>query len=197
MEKVLGIFVLSFTLAFADFAVSSVQELRTKDVIRQTYEESCGAAALATLLNLLDSTKFSELDILQHFTSEEAKINTNMVSFAELEKAVISLQYQVKSYKIERDSFEKIYVPMLVKIEDDPRFPHFVVVINHVGDYVSIFDPSFGVYTNTKEEFFSVWDRYYKGGYALIVKPKTQNLKEYNPVFPNQRLVDKDRIKPF
>ena len=35
-----------------------------------------------------------------------------------------------KAYKIDKQILEKfVNVPMLVKIEDDPRFPHFVVII--------------------------------------------------------------------
>lgn len=41
----------------AQFAVKSYGELRNEQVIRQSYEESCGAASLATLINLLDFKK--------------------------------------------------------------------------------------------------------------------------------------------
>ncbi|EOH4776802.1 cysteine peptidase family C39 domain-containing protein, partial [Campylobacter coli] len=76
-----------------------------------------------------------------------------------------------------------ISVPILVKIEDDPRFPHFVVIINHKGNYLQILDPSYGEYISSKREFYSVWDRYNKGGFALIVNPKKQ-LKDYKLNLP-------------
>ncbi len=47
-----------------------------------------------------------------------------MVSFLDLENVLHVLDYQVKSYRIHRDSFLKTSFPMFVKIEDDPRFPH-------------------------------------------------------------------------
>lgn len=66
---------------------------------------------------------------------------------------------------------------MLVKIENDPRFPHFVVIINHKGNYLQIFDPNYGEYISSKKEFYSIWDRDKKGGYALIIAPQ----KALNP----------------
>ncbi len=67
---------------------------------------------------------------------------------------------------------------MLVKIENDPRFPYFVVIINYKGGYLQVFDPNYGEYISSKREFFSIWDRYNKGGYALIVAPKKE-LKKF------------------
>ncbi|TQR61634.1 hypothetical protein DMC01_00250 [Campylobacter troglodytis] len=66
----------------AEFAVKSYQELKNKDLVKQNYEQSCGAASLATLLNMIDVQKFSELEILQMMS--EKKLRTDMVSFADL-----------------------------------------------------------------------------------------------------------------
>ena len=57
MQKMLllRIFLLIFITNFAfAFSVKSLQELHNQNVIRQQYEESCGASALATLLNLFE-----------------------------------------------------------------------------------------------------------------------------------------------
>jgi len=37
------------------FKVKSLKELKYQDVVKQTYEESCGASSLATLMNLHDT----------------------------------------------------------------------------------------------------------------------------------------------
>lgn len=41
----------------AEWVVKSYQEIKNERVIRQTYEQSCGASSLATLLNILDDQK--------------------------------------------------------------------------------------------------------------------------------------------
>ncbi|EAI6218854.1 C39 family peptidase [Campylobacter upsaliensis] len=185
MEKILKIVLVMTLLPLflkAEFVVKSYQEIKNEKVIRQNYEESCGAASLATLINILDDSNLTELDLLKAMSGQQ--LYTDMVSFADLNDAVKKLGFQSKSYKIDRKILESIMsVPILVKIEDDPRFPHFVVIINHKGNYLQILDPSYGEYISSKREFYSVWDRYKKGGFALIINPKKQ-LKDYKLNLP-------------
>ncbi|ELU6363398.1 C39 family peptidase [Campylobacter jejuni] len=177
MEKILKIllFLPILTLsAKAEWVVKSYQEIKNERAIRQAYEQSCGASSLATLLNILDDQKkFDELELLKIMSGQE--LYTDMVSFADLNDAVKKLGFQSNSYQINRENLDKLVnIPMLVKIEDDPRFPHFVVIINHKGNYLQVLDPSHGEYISSKNQFFSIWDRYNKGGYALIVAPKKE-----------------------
>ena len=136
MEKILRISFIFFVLPLllrADFIVKSYQELKNQRVIRQTYEESCGASALATLINLIDDKHFSELDLLK--TMSQKELYTDMVSFADLNEAVKQLNYESKPYQINKKLLDELTnIPLLVKIEEDPRYPHFVVIINHKGD---------------------------------------------------------------
>ncbi len=195
MEKILKIllFLPILTLsAKAEWVVKSYQEIKNERVIRQTYEQSCGASSLATLLNILDDKKFDELELLKIMSGQE--LYTDMVSFADLSDAVKKLGYESNSYQINRENLDKLVnIPMLVKIEDDPRFPHFVVIINHKGNYLQILDPSYGEYISSKREFYSVWDRYNKGGFALVVNPKKQ-LKDYKLNLPKSLNFE---IEPF
>ena len=121
---------------YAGFAVRSYEELRNQDIIRQNYEESCGAASLATLINTLDFKILTEKDVLEQMDKGDKKLNTDMVSFLQLKQAAAKLSYDSEGDQLDRATFEKINLPVLVKIEDDPRFPHFVVVINHQGDFI-------------------------------------------------------------
>ncbi|WP_216681566.1 C39 family peptidase [Campylobacter novaezeelandiae] len=195
MEKILKIVLMVTLLPLflkAEFVVKSYQEIKNEKVIRQNYEESCGAASLATLVNILDDNNLTELDLLKTMSGQ--KLYTDMVSFADLNDAVKKLGYESKSYKVDRKILEKLVnIPLLVKIEDDPRFPHFVIIINHKGNYLQILDPSYGKYISSKREFFSVWDRYNKGGYALIVAPK-KGLKKFKLNIPKSLNFD---FRPF
>lgn len=175
MQRILKIIVILCLplLLQAEFAVKSLQELRNQRVVRQTYEESCGASSVATLINLIDNQKLTELDLLK--TMSEKELYTDMVSFADLRVAVDKLGFKSKSYLVTRDLLDDLLnIPLLVKIEDDPRFPHFVVIINHKGSFLQVFDPSYGEYISSKREFYSVWDKNSKGGYALVVLPKKE-----------------------
>lgn len=174
MEKVLKFLLLFLPLALeAEFVTKSFFELKNESLVRQNYEQSCGAASLATMINLIDDENLSEFDVLKLMSEQELK--TDMVSFADLETVLSKLGYENKSYKINKENLDKLVnIPMIVKIEDDPRFPHFIVLIKHKGDFLEILDPSHGRYISSKREFLRLWDREDKGGYALLIKPKKE-----------------------
>lgn len=128
MEKILKILLFLPILALstkAEWVVKSYQEIKNERVIRQTYEQSCGASSLATLLNILDDQKkFDELELLKIMSGQE--LYTDMVSFADLNDAVKKLDFQSNSYQINRENLDKLVnIPMLVKIEDDPTLSTF------------------------------------------------------------------------
>ena len=176
-SRVCFIFCLLLNTSQAEFIAKSYQEIKNQRVVRQTYEESCGAAGLATLLNLLEDKNFNELEMIKLMS--ESKMNTDRVSFADLGEAVQKLGFSSNAYLIQRELLDKfLHIPILVKIENDPRYPHFVVIINYNGNYLQVFDPSFGEYISSKRQFFSIWDRDKKGGYALVVAPQ----KKLNPL---------------
>ena len=52
------------------------------------------------------------------------------------------------------------------------------MLINYDGDYLVILDPSHGEYIASKSQFYSLWDRDKKGGYALLIKPKLEFQRE-------------------
>lgn len=195
MQKILKSFIIFILLPLslqADFIVKSYQELRNQKVIRQNYEQSCGASALATLINLIDDNNLTELDLLKIMSQKE--LYTDMVSFADLKEAVKKLNYKSQTYQINTEFLDKlINIPMLVKIEDDPRYPHFIVIINHKGDFLQVLDPSFGEYISSKREFYSVWNKDNKGGYALIIVPK-KDLKTFTLNIPKALHFE---FKPF
>ena len=52
------------------------------------------------------------------------------------------------------------------------------MLINYDGDYLVILDPSHGEYIASKFQFYSLWNKDKKGGYALIIKPKLEFQRE-------------------
>lgn len=168
MAKVLILFFLSVIFIFADdesiFKVVSFAKIKTSETVLQNYEESCGAAALATLMGLFGVQK-SEKDIL------DKTAKTDMLSFAELSNTAKEFGFKSEGYKIDKSVFEKLTFPVIAKIEREKNYPHFVVVINQKGDFVSVLDPNFGQYFISKNEFYELWEKS-KKGYILIAVPK-------------------------
>lgn len=101
---------------------------------------------------MIDDKRLSELDVLKIISGDE--LNTNSFSFASLSEVILEMGYEIRAYQIGRNALNKlINLPMIVKIENDPRYPHFVVIINYYGDYIKILDPSHGEYISSKKDF--------------------------------------------
>jgi uncharacterized protein len=168
MAKILAILLIFAGLLEAEdenaFAVTSFAKLKSQNTVLQNYEESCGAAALATLMGLFGVQK-SEKEVLDKVAK------TDMLSFSELSNAAKEFGFRAQGYRMDKNSFEKLTVPVIAKIEREKEFPHFVVVINHAGDFVTLLDPSFGRYVLDKEEFYKMWELG-KDGYILVALPK-------------------------
>lgn len=176
MEKVLVcLFVLS-SLLFGEessFKVKSLSSLKTEDVTLQRYEESCGAATLATMMNLYGE-EVSEEVILKRISQK-----TDMLSFLEMAQVAEGFGYKASAYKITSDIFDKLSIPVIAKIDNHEGISHFVVVVNYDGDFVTVLDPSFGRFSQHKKEFFHMWQEQSQG-YILIMIPEVP--KQAKPI---------------
>lgn len=186
MAQVLIHLLLFFTLTLSadeggNFKVSPFSALKLKGTVLQGYELSCGAAALATMMNLYGE-KTSEKDILDKAST------TDMLSFSEMANISKEFGFNASGYKIDTTIFESLKVPVIARIDNRENYAHFVVVMNHNGDFVSILDPSFGYYVQSKKEFFQWWNEE-TYGYILVVMPeKIASLPTIPLNLPNRTL---------
>lgn len=163
MAQILTIlFILNISL-FAEFKVKSFSQIRYHSVVKQTYEESCGAAALSTLFNLY-GYETSEEKILENLNT------TNIVTFSDLQRVALNNNFNAKGYKISKEVFEKINTPIIARIVRKMDYPHFVVIQNLNKNSLVIFDPNAGKYLISKKEFYSYWIEK-DSNYILIVIP--------------------------
>jgi len=147
-----------------NFKATPFSALKLKGTVLQSFESSCGAAALATIMNLYGG------QIVEQQIIEKAS-TTDMLSFAQMANISKEFGYQASGYKISTDMFEKLTAPVIARVDNRENYSHFVVVANHNGDFVSIFDPSFGYYVQSKKEFFQWWNEE-TYGYILVVMPE-------------------------
>ena len=138
--------------------------LKLKKTVLQRYEESCGAAALATIMNLYGQ-QINEKQIIDKASTSD------MLSFAQMADISKDFGFNSSGYKINIEIFESLKVPVIARIDNRENYAHFVVVMNHTGDFVSILDPSFGYYVKSKKEFFKWWNEE-TYGYILVVMPQ-------------------------
>jgi len=163
MAQVLVSFVFLFSFLHAEFKVSSLKEIKYKDVISQSYEESCGASAMASLFNMY-GLQTQEKEIIKDLNT------TDTVNFLDLQKIALKNDFRAKGYKITEEIFEQLSIPVIARILRKKDYPHFVVAQNFKGDFVLILDPNNGKFLVSKREFYSSWIGE-DSNYILVVVP--------------------------
>jgi predicted double-glycine peptidase len=150
MAQVLIILIFVVSVLNADFKVNSLSEIKYKDVTKQSFEESCGASAISSLFNMYGLST-DEKQMIKDLDS------TDMVNFLDLQKISISNNFKAKGYKITKEIFEQLTIPVIARIVRKKDYPHFVVAQNVKGDFILLLDPNNGKFLVSKKEFYSSW----------------------------------------
>lgn len=142
-----------------DVKVKSVREIRYTNMIPQTYDFSCGAAAMATLLKYAFDQNVTEFSVLKGLikTGDEKKIKQYGFSLLDLKKYAQAQGYQSTGFKIPISQLMQLKVPAIALI-DVKGFKHFVVVKKVIDGKVYIADPALGNRTVALEDFSQQWN---------------------------------------
>jgi predicted double-glycine peptidase len=140
--------------------VESFKERRLRQVVPQTYDYSCGAASIATLLHYYYGRSINERDaVMGMFTEgDKQEIRQRGFSMLDMKRYALEEKFQAEGFKFpDVVSLSKLTVPAIVLI-DTRSYKHFVVVRQVEGDYVYLADPSWGNRRMTLEDFAQVWN---------------------------------------
>jgi predicted double-glycine peptidase len=143
--------------------VLSVEELREQGVIRQKADLSCGAAALATLLNFQFGDHVTEKQVTEGLIQRKEYIEHPEVvrvregfSLLDLKRYVTTRGYVGIGYgKLTFDDLASL-APLIVAISP-LGYNHFVVYKGILGDKVLLGDPAYGNRTMSREKFENIW----------------------------------------
>lgn len=144
--------------------VKSLAELRFTKVVRQRYDVSCGAAALATLFTYFYDMPITEKqildDIFKHSAAEtEAKIKKYGFSMLELKRAGERLGFKTGGFRLpDVKKLVKLKIPVITLV-NIRGYNHFVVIKGVAGGQVFIADPAFGNRTRPLEGFAEEWGK--------------------------------------
>lgn len=141
--------------------VRSLVELRFTNVVRQAYDLSCGAAALATILTHYYGDEVSErtiIDAMLEIGTRE-KILKDGFSLLELKQFAEKEGYVSAGYRLENpDDLVKVNVPSIALV-NVRGYAHFVVIKGVVGGQVYVADPAFGNRARSLKSFAREWNR--------------------------------------
>ena len=143
--------------------VKSFVDLRFRGLVRQTEDLSCGAAALATLLQYYFDRPVSEREVIDDIlenVSDEKRNNIDQFGFSLLElkqagerNGLFGGGFRLKGV----ESLEKLKAPVIA-LTNVRGYAHFVVVRGAKNGKVFVADPAFGNRTQGAEEFAREWD---------------------------------------
>lgn len=145
----------------------SLKEIRETGVVMQHWDNSCGAAALATVLTYGFGHPISEEQVA------EAMLPGNKPS--EIRKqggfSFLDMKHVVERIGFKGLGFKKMTIPYLKKYRDPivlivvHGYPHFVVFEGVKGDRVLLADPAYGKRSPSQRAFKTAWH----DGFAFVV----------------------------
>lgn len=152
-----------------------MKALKDTYVVRQRYDYSCGAAALATLLRYGFSDPATEQDVLKQLfdlLTDQEKVTSRKEGFTlrDLQRVALARRFKAEGFRIEPDDLDKISGPVLVYIE--PRgYKHFAVLRGVKGGRVYLADPARGNIRMPLYAFVETWRQADGRGIIFVVEP--------------------------
>jgi predicted double-glycine peptidase len=161
----------------ADRPLRSMKDLRDANVVKQRFDFSCGAAALATMLRYGFGDDVNERQILVDlFTglSDDDKRTAERTGFSllDLQRVARTRGYEAEGFRLEPAQLSMLGGPVIVFIE--PRgYRHFAVLRAIQGDRVHLADPSRGNIRMPLHAFLETWLQDDRKGIIFAIEPKS------------------------
>lgn len=143
----------------------SWKELKFEDIVRQQADFSCGAAAMATILNFAYGYETTERQVLVNMlkVADPDIVRQKGFSLLDMKTYAQFVGLSAEGYRIDYPTLAGINIPSIVLL-DIRGYKHFVIVRKMFGDAVAIGDPALGNRTMSRKEFEEAWN-----GIAFVV----------------------------
>jgi uncharacterized protein len=153
----------------------SLKDMRDANVIKQRFDYSCGAAALATILRYAFNDLVTERDVLSQLFSllSGDELQTTLrqgFSLLHLQRVAQARGYQAEGFRLAPQSLAQLSGPVIVYIQ--PRgYRHFAVLRGIKDDRVYLADPSLGNIRMPLYQFLESWRDESGTGVIFVVEP--------------------------
>lgn len=139
--------------------VSTLRDLRYRDMVRQKYDFSCGSAALATLLNAGYGEQVGEVEMIKRMMegNDPRTVVQQGFSMLDMKRYVESRGMQARGFRIEPEALYRLRMPVIALL-DLKGYRHFVVVKGAEAGRVFVADPALGHRVMTEPEFVHGWN---------------------------------------
>jgi len=175
-------------LTVTSMRVKTMRDMRYKNVVRQEKDFTCGAAALATLLQNLYGHTASEKEIIVDMlkNTDEKIVRTRGFSLLDMKHYAERIGLRGRGYNIDKNSLLATKIPVIA-LQNVRGYAHFVVIRRVYGDIVYIADPALGNRQMWLDDFIKSWN-----GIIFAVVGKGMNIE--NALYSNAKpLVARER----
>jgi len=172
--------------------VRPLSETQYGRLVKQSYDYSCGSAALATVLNYQLGEDFSEKQVIQgllQYGDTEKIAQRRAFSLLDLKRFVEVLGYQGVGYKAEIEDLQTLERPGIVPIVIF-GYRHFTVFKGIHDGHVFLADPWRGNISFTVAQFEDKW---YKNVIFIVYPDGVHELTALRLTEEDLRYIDEDR----
>jgi uncharacterized protein len=172
----------------------SLKELRDRYVVKQQFDFSCGAAALATLLTYYFGDETSEQDILRILTAELSKDERKRkewrgFSLLDLKAMAQAKGYRAAGYKLTIEQLTQLAAPVIVFVQP-LGYPHFAVLRGIDRGRVFLADPARGNLRMSIGRFLGEWS----GIIFVLGKPGEEDISTYPLALPRPDVIQPELL---
>jgi uncharacterized protein len=146
-------------IAHAERAVRSLLEMRQEGVIIQQWDNSCGAAALATILTYHQVFPITEAQVARGMLRQTDALGVKHrgeFSLLDMKRFAAEIGFDSDGYSGMALEDLAARAPMTIPIRVR-GYNHFVVVRKVTSDHIDIADPGFGGYRMPRASFVKIW----------------------------------------
>jgi predicted double-glycine peptidase len=145
--------------AWAERPVRSLLEIRSEALVTQHWDNSCGAAALATVLRYYKGVAIGEEAVARGMLRQTDPLRVRVrggFSLLDMQRYLTRIGLQGDGYARMTLADLAQQAPMIVPLTLN-GYSHFVVVRRVTATGVNIGDPSFGNYEMDQSDFAAKW----------------------------------------
>lgn len=182
--------------------VTSMREARFRAVVPQQYDFSCGAAALATLLQFHYAQTATEDEIVldMYRSGDRERITREGFSLLDMKHYLQKRGFIANGYQVPLDEIARVGVPGIVLLNLD-GYLHFVVLKGLEGNRVLIGDPARGLAIYPRDDFEAMWN----GLFFVIDEVSATAMASFNdtrawnltPKAPLGQALDRETLASF
>ena len=164
-------------------SVTSLKTQRDFGVVKQKFDYSCGAAALATLLTYGLNDNVGEDTLLRSLfdglsPDQVGALQKSGFSLLELQRLAQKRGYQAQGFRIPQEQLSRLGYPVIVFIRPH-GYRHFAVLKGIRGDRVYLADPSLGNVRMPLYRFLDMWADKSRRGIIFAVERRNGQWPEH------------------